>query len=212
MKVRTPEQNRRIWSLVNELARRAQLSREDVEALTLRPITRRISAQEHTSKLTPGQADQTIAALEGEVRRYAPAQPAAPAPAPAPVAEPRKGTITPAQQALIQGLYQMVGYASPEQQRAFAMRQIRLPWAQTQAQADALIEPLKAMALRAVVPADAWQRAQALASRGGLDAWKKQFIADLCRQFSEANDAGTLDKVLTPGKLLKLLECEAAAS
>jgi hypothetical protein len=89
---------------------------------------------------------------------------------------------------------------------AFCRRQCKTPWPQTQADADALIEPLQAMAMRHVKPAEISARVSALAGHPALNAWQVGFIADLQRQFNQAEDPRS---VVTPHKLAKLIEAEA---
>ena len=211
--LRTPAQNNRTWSLVANLGRLSGLGREQIEADILRPLVRRISGQEHTSRLSTGQANQVIEALEKEVASYKPRRREA-GPEPAPHRpwgprgeEPREdAAITPFQQVVLDGLYQLVGY-DRQRQITFSQRQCKKPWPQSQEDADKIIEPLKSMAMRKVDGAEISARVSALVGRPELNAWQVGFVADMVRQFA---DAGTSPKTaLSPHKLLKILEAEA---
>lgn len=206
---RTPAQNRAMWGLVSQISRQDGSSREEA-AEVLRACCVQASGQEHTSQLTPDQADQVLALMRQRVGVSSTASPPRPPARGRPVAPSRTGGITPRQQEVIAALFRQVGMTDRGRQMNFARRQCKVPWPQTQAHADQLIEPLKAMAIRHVRPMDAWRRAQALLGHDRLDAWQRRFIPDLVRQFQEAEPAGTLDQVLSPHKLLKLVEAEVA--
>lgn len=205
-----------MWALVTELTR-AGLERDDAKEL-LRDECRRASGQESTQQLTPHQAAAVIDALQA---RLAPAREASAAPeATAPSADsrepwgdrgpgPRGGQlITARQQSVLQALYHQVGMATPAQQRGFSLRQCKTPWPQSQEHFDKLMEPLKAMAVRKTNPVDAWKRAQALRDRSELTKWEQGFVVDLCVQFQDAEALGDISRVLSPHKILKLVECE----
>lgn len=200
---RTPAQNRVLWSLVSKLARMSGLGESEVKDAVLRPLVRRASGQDSTTRLTSHQAAVVIDALERQLAEYAAAEPAPPAPSPRHIA-----AITPAMQATITGLFAQLGWHERARQIAFSRRQIGLPWPQTEEQADALIEPLKAMVLRAVKPRELWARAKALRGNPRLTRWEQGFVGELCANFEEAEQAGRLDKVLSTQGLLKLMEIE----
>lgn len=209
-KLRTPAQNRVIWGLVTQLAQATGAAKAEAEE-AVRAICREVAGHDHTSRLTEGQADVVIARLRARL-------PQSPAPATmattaASVSMSRQNApITPRQQEVIGALYRQVGWDDRGRQIAFARRQLKLPWPQTQLHADAIIEPLKAIALRHTDPADAWRRAVALRESPHLDAWQRQFIPDLIMQFTVADASRDLTKVLSPHKLLKLIEAEVAVA
>lgn len=210
---RTPGQNRAIWGLMSQLARASGLDREELDP-TLRRIVREVSGQEHTSQLSASQAQSVVRKLELELAAYA-----KPAPAPRPASRPHEpwgergeeprdvARITPAQQVMITGLFRLLG-KSRQEQVGFSQRQCKKPWPQTFEDADKLIEPLKAMLKRQVRPREIWARFQALDGNPSLNTFERGFVADLCRQYTEADQVGRLDRVLTPGRLQKLLEIE----
>lgn len=208
--LRTPAQNRTMWGLVQGIAKATGCSRDEAEE-TLRACCREVSGQEHSSQLSQVQANRVIAMLQARVPT------ASPASASSPQLPPLRGSsdrshalITQRQQDVIRALFVQVGMEDRARQMGFCRRQCKVPWPQTQAHADQLVEPLKAMAIRHVQPVDAWRRAQALVGNAKLNAWQQQFIPDLVRQFQEAESDKRLDKVLSPHKLLKLIEAEVA--
>ncbi len=214
-RVRTPAQNRALWSLVGQLSTRSGLSRDELRPLLDR-LCHEASGQAHTSHLAPGQANTVIDGLQRELARYAAPAPARPAPAPHdPWSKRGPGArgdqrITRFQQVVITGLFELLGMDAVAR-RDFSTRQCKVPWPQTQAHADALIEPLSSMALRRHTVATLLARVDAL-SRADLDAWKTGFVADVARQLREAKPGATPRAAgITPMKLAKLLECEAAA-
>lgn len=213
-RVRTPAQNRALWSLVGQLSTRSGLSRDE-----LRPTLDRLcidaSGQAHTSHLSPGQADQVIGALERELARYGAPPPPKPAPhEPWGKRDPghrEDKRITRFQQVVIAGLFELLGMDA-QARRDFSTRQCKVPWPQTQAHADALVEPLSAMALRRHTVESLRARVDAL-QKADLDAWKTGFVKDVARQLAEAKPGATPRAAgITPMKLAKLLECEAAAA
>lgn len=226
--VRSPAQNRTLYGALGELARLAGLD-ADARREVLEAVTREVSGQEHSSRLTPPQAEAAIQRLRQRAAAYAP-PPVAPVRAPRamegwggafPEAAPhdpwdtRAGprpveTITPRMLALLQRAFRLAGMATPAQQRGFSERQCRKPWPQSQQDFDAVFEGCSAIALRRVRPREVWERVQRLHGHPGLNRWQKGFVADVLAQFSSADDVGRLDKVLTPGKLAKILEAEVA--
>lgn len=214
--LRTLGQNRRIWGLVTELRELSGLSQGDAEDV-LHRCCRECSAQEHTSQLTERQAARVIAMMVAEISGYK-KKPASPkrgqpgdcAPGQGPRTEQR---ITPDQQRVLQALFAQAGLDTQERRMGFCRQQCDTPWPQTQAHADALFEPLKAMILRRVTPEQFQARVKALIGHPKLDQWKTNFVADLQRQIDEAIKAGRpVGKVITPYKLAKLGECEQAAA
>lgn len=214
-KPRTPAQNRELWGLVNELGRATGLDRDEVVATVVRTLAREVSGQEHTSLLSEGEAEQVLGKLRREVGKYRPRPAGRPAPARhEPWGKRGPGTrdeqpITAFQREVIRALFELCGKTTTREQTQFSTRQCKEPWPQTQAHADALITPLTSMALRKIQPRAALARVQVLHRHAALDDWQLAFVDDLLRQFAAAETAGTLDKVLTAHKLIKLLEAEA---
>ncbi|HNC94769.1 MAG TPA: hypothetical protein PKW90_01525 [Myxococcota bacterium] len=203
----------------------------------LEEICNKISGQSHSSQLTQDQARRVIELLQERVNAARPAPalaevtpkaapssepfvhwtqrgrpPVAPTP-PAtetPAAKPasRRDMISQAQQGTIAGLFELAGMSTREQQIGFSKRQCGLPWPQSKEHADKLIEGLKAICMRKVDHTEMERRVRALVGHKQLDAWKRNFVADLADQYSQAEDK---TQVLTPHKLAKLMECEAAA-
>lgn len=208
--LRTPAQNRTMWGLVQGIAKASGCSKDEAEE-ALRACCREVSGQEHSSRLSQVQANRVITLLQARVPVASPA-PASSPPRPPARGAPARGDalITQRQQDVIRALFVQVGMGDRARQMGFCRRQCKVPWPQTQAHADQLVEPLKAMAIRHVQPVDAWQRAQALVGHQRLNAWQQQFIPDLVRQFRDAEPDKRLDKVLSPHKLLKLIEAEVA--
>lgn len=194
--VRSPAQNRQLWALVTRLQAASGLSRPEATQV-LQDVTREVSGQEHTSRLTPEQAVKVAALLEARI--------GAPAPAPTPAAETRITVITPAQQRVLLALWEQAGFDTPARRRSFCERQTGKPWPQTQADVNAVWKGLEAQILRRVDPADVRARVDVLVARkGDLDNWKASFALDLQRQLGES------PRNLTPHKLRKLMECEDA--
>ncbi len=178
----------------------------------MRQLCRQVSGQEHTSRLTPGQADRLIDALRGEVAGYGrpgteALEPRRPWGRRGP--GPRKDQpITPRQQAVLASLFDQAGMG-PKARQTFTQRQCRVPWPQTQHHADALFEALTEMILRHVNVAEVYRRTRALIDCPGLDAWEENFVEDLVRQFRELEAVGRdLRLALTTHKLKKLTEAE----
>jgi hypothetical protein len=196
--VRTVSQNNRIYGLLADIARAACLDAEGKKEL-LKAVAREVSGQEHSSLLTPSQAEAAIRLLERRASEWtAPKEAPTPTrtptrplarvlsfPGAAPTAmppakphepyAPRGGPrdvegITPLMQAILQALYQALGMTTSEQQRAWSMRQCKSEAPRSQEDFDKLYEGLAAMFLRRVRPRDAWVRLQAIAGRPELDA------------------------------------------
>jgi hypothetical protein len=111
-------------------------------------------------------------------------------------------------QEVIAAMFEQAGFETRDHQMGFCKRQFDLPWPQTMGHADALLEPLKSIALRKVTPDSLKQRVASLLDKK-LDAWKTGFVADLDRQIREAEKGGRSAKsVLSTHKLQKLIECE----
>jgi hypothetical protein len=204
---RTPAQNRAIWGLKSQLER-AGLAADDAEA-TVRRVCAEVSGQEHTSRLTPTQAGRVIDQLQRLVQDAACRGPATRNAEPAPHTPwgprgpgPREAvTISGRQQEVLQAVFRQAGMRTPEQQRGFAMRQCKRPWAQTQRDYDKLIEALYAIVLREVTPAQVLARARALVGHPRLDAWQERFIPNLVEQLEGGGGLST-------HKLAKLVEAE----
>lgn len=205
---RTPAQNRRIWSLVGELAAATGSTRDDAE-LALRRICRDVSGQEHTSRLGRAQAQEVIQHMEAEMRGRVVTE----------AREERKpwgprgphgrdnAPITPRMTQVLQAMYLQAGLDSRQKQMAFSQRQAKVPWPQTHRHYDQIIEALKDMILRQVDPAEVAARVKALRGHRALNTWQLGFIDDIHHQFERAGDIG---KVLTTHKLAKLVEAEVA--
>ena len=206
--LRTLPQNRRMWSLIGELARASGLDEDELKESVVRPLCMKVSGQVSTARLSQYQADQVIAGLEKQLAEYRPPAAACLPGAPAPQEARHAGRVTPAQQKHVAGLFAQIGYAMPEARRKFCERQIGKPWPQTMADADAIIGGLKPQVLRSVKPREIWARFQALDGHPALDAFERGFVKDVLRRFTEAEAGRHLDKVVTTGRLLKLIEAE----
>lgn len=209
---RTVVQNRTIWGLARKWSQATGLSTEDGREL-VRTITADVSGQESTRKLTEAEAAQVIRRLDQTVRDVG----GTPRPTAKPQQPPKrtKGRTTPGQQRLITALFEQLGWDDQRRRMGFCRRQCGHPWPQSQVHADQVIEGLKAMVMRQVDPGDIRQRVEGLVRDHAdkLDAWQGVFLPDLLRQF---NDAATLNvplrTVLTPHKVLKVLEAELAVA
>ncbi len=214
--LRSPAQNNAIWGLLSRIATASGLDRDDLKPL-LHDICVTASGQGHTSALTGAQAQVVIGRLERELATYTtseakPAGDTAPKAAPHAPWGPRgpgardERRITHFQNVVIDGLFTLCGFDSLERRQGFCKRQVQKTWPETMKEADALIQPLAEMGLRKVDKADVERRVVALRNHPGLDRWKVQFIDDLCEKYTGANRR----TVLTPFRLIKILECEAA--
>lgn len=211
---RTPAQNRAIYGLRSRFVA-AGVDADDADTI-LRAACTAVAGHEHTSKLTTGQAQRLIDRLERELATYTPA-PAKPSPAPhKPWGERGPGQridqpITPFQNTVIQGLFNLcaatgAGFDTFQKRRAFAQRQCKRDWPETLADADAMIEPLAAIALRKVDVDDIARRVAAMVGHKALDPWKRDFVADLHGKFTSGSGR---KRLLTPYRLAKIIECEA---
>lgn len=223
--LRTTAQNRAIWGLVSRIAAASGLSRDELAPM-VQNACKAESGQEHTGALTAPQAQRVIQRLQRELDGYAPREVAPirsaseapprlsvhPEPAPHVPWGPRQVgpreslPMTPFQGVVLGGLFRLCEYTDLRKQRAFCERQTGKSWPTTQTEADAVITPLSAMALRKVDAEDIRARVAAL-GKVRLDRWKTGFVADLARQLEERPGKAAL----SPHKLLKVLECEAAA-
>ena len=118
---------------------------------------------------------------------------------------------------VIDGLFGLLGMA-PDKRLAFTLRQCKGEKVSTQAQADALIEPLKRMALSRnsvqvaltrtrdalAVPQAQWKVSSSAGYR-----WKVEFLTEIEARFAAANPAGPLKDVdrMSFRVLEKWLEC-----
>ena len=203
----TAAQMRRIWAFRGDLER-SGLQRCDAEDV-IRQAVELVTGQRSTQKLTRDTAAAVISELEGQVEPTRPRQERALPEQRHASANNRDGRITPEMNEVVVGLFNLIGWTDQRRRTAFCQRQCKAFWPQTMREADQVIEPLKAMALRHLSPAEAWKRTQALVDHPVLDGWKRRFIADLNRQFRKAHRDDCLDKVMTPRKLEKLIEAEA---
>lgn len=225
--VRTQAQNSAIYGALSQLSKASGLSREEL-APTLEALCMRASGQPRSSRLNERQANDVIRELNVELAKYSlgvmprggRGTDAKPRPSPHNPWGPRgpgartDQTITPFQQGVVTGLFELLGW-STEARSKFVLRQCKVPWPQTQAHADALIEPLKSMVMRRCTVGGLRDRAAALvtvADGGGLDAWKRGFVRELHTRLVAADDGDSLRKAhVTPLQIGKLMECEAAA-
>lgn len=206
--IRTPAQNRAIHQLLGQL--RPHLGQEDADGL-LRQLCREASGQEHSSALTVTQAARVIDGLRRRVPQAPPAQVQAP-----PKREPwgprgegprNKASITPTQQRVLGAMFEQAGMTTPEQRQAFARRQCKRPWPQSQQDYDAIFGALTAMILRAGGRApELLAMARAAATRPEIQGhhfWGV-FVPDIIQQLE-----AQADKALSPHKLKKLMELQA---
>ena len=215
---RSASQNRALWALVREIEGRG-LSHDEAVA-TLRQACIQVSGQDHTSRLTPGQAGQVIDTLKARLgQSRGRGQRTAPAPhepwddrGPGPRDDATAAPITPRQVEVLDALFAQAGMTTLPQRVAFTKRQCRGQGRpRSQRDADALFEALSAMVMRGVAPMDIWMEARELLADGrGLDSWQRHtFLPDLLAQF-EVAAPDHLDQVLTPHKLAKLVEARHA--
>lgn len=193
---RTPAQNAKIWALVSEMP----LARDEAEA-AMRRLVRSVAGHEHVSRLTRGQAADVIDGLTRLVGQK-------------PKREPPKGrarVISELQQKVLLKLFTQAGMPTRPQQIAFSKRQCKALWPQSQKDFDAVAHALAAIILRPLVPAEVRARVEALAD-ADVDGWKRNWVADVRRQFNAAEKAGDLARVLSPHKIAKLVEIEEAAA
>lgn len=209
--LRSPGQHRRLYGLLGQMKK--QMPEADAEGL-FRAAAREVSGQEHTSRLTPEQADGMIRRLEAAATR-----------APAPAAEPDRplrvpwgprgdqardeGRITPEQQEVLGSLFQMAGMDTPERRRGFSMRQCKKPWPQTMRDADTIFEGLSAIILRTCTAKDVLERLEALWASPWIQghAFFRVFVPDLKTQLEARGK-----KALSPNKLKKIAEGEMQAA
>jgi hypothetical protein len=184
---RTIAQNNRIYGLRAALER-AGLEAEDVAGI-VREICLEVSGQEHTSRLSETQATRVIVGLEERVKRSETVpRPAQAAPAPHKPWGPRGGEdrtaqpVTARQLEVISSLCQDAGLTTLPQRVGFFARQLQgRRRVETQADADAIIEPLKAMILRKVSANDVSARLEAVRTHPKLaqDRFLPGFVADV---------------------------------
>lgn len=215
--LRTPAQNNRMHGLLAQL-RRTGLDDDGAKVL-LRDLCRQYSGQDHSSRLSRAEADLVIRALQGRVNNLIPGRP--PVRGPSQAAErvpwgprgagPRKRRLVTAEQrAYLSALFSHAGMGTPEQQVGFCQRQCKHDRPRTMDEFDQVCEPLKAIIRRKTPPEAALLRVRALQGHPALDEWKQNFVEDLARQLDQAEREGRLARVLSPGKLAKLIECEVA--
>lgn len=218
--LRTVAQNRTIYGLRRDLC---ALGMEPEEVATLiQDQCRALSGQEHTSQLSQVQAAALIQDLQARLRALQPTPTTTPRPRPgrAQQAEARphepwgeravdRATqpITARQLEVIDRLAADAGLATLPQRVGFYARQLqgrRQP--RTQADADKLIEPLKAMILRRVTVEEVQARLDALAGHSKLaqNSFFPGWVADVRIRLKKEGKKG-----LTPARLAKLVEAEA---
>lgn len=187
-----------------ELSRLAKATGLDVEDLKVQ-VVRGITRQDHLSACTPHQAGLVLDHLRRELAKY----PSATRPAPhEPWGErgdqPRDiATISPRQQHVLAGMYAMAGMDTPQKRAAFAMRQCKTPWPQTQQDCDKIYQALGAIILRSVPRAELLRRARAALASDRIDAWQRlTFLPGIIAALEG-------DEPLRPGAIPKLLEAEA---
>ncbi len=138
---RTQAQNKRLWCLVRDLERRYGAGKGK---LIMRRIVREVSGGDCTRILTAAQMARVLDRLAAEAGE-------APRPArPTPPRVPRPLDLpSPGQQQLIDSLFTGLGWWQTERRVAFAKTLCEgRPWPQTKAEANKLIEALKAMTAR----------------------------------------------------------------
>lgn len=210
MATRTPAQNRTLYGLVADLRRRAGLPEDDAVAV-MRRVCREVSGQEHSSRLSIGQADEVIRRLGTELDAYRPAR----APKPPQVGRkpaPEHTDLSERQVRVLNALFTQAGLVGLPARVKFCQRQLEgRGRPTTQSDYNKLATPLAAMVVRQVRAEDVRLRAEALVGAAGLDAWQSQiFLPDLVRQFAEASTPNQLAAVVTPHRLAKLIEAEDA--
>lgn len=206
---RTPAQNRTLYGLISDLRRRAGLSEDDAMAV-LRRVCREVSGQEHSSRLSVGQADEVIRRLGVELDAYRPAK----APQPRRDPKPEHMELSERQVRVLDALFAQAGLVAFPARVKFCQRQLEGRSRPTsQSDYNKLATPLAAMVVRRERPEDVRTRVAALVGVAGLDAWQSTiFLPDLLRQFDAASTPAQLAAVVTPHRLAKLIEAEEAVA
>ena len=210
-KLRSASQGRAIWALAGQIAKAAGVDKDEIA----RAATQAASGQEHTSRLTEGQALRVIQHLQARLAEYAPKAPTSkPQPAPHQPWAPRTPgpreslPMTAFQGVVLNGLFALCGMGGIGDRARFCRRQTGETWPRTQAEADKVITPLSAIAMRKVDGDDIRRRVIAMQGHVALDRWKTGFVEDLVEQLDGPDPKARL----SPHKLLKILECEAAVA
>lgn len=206
---RTLQQNRIMHGQAGEIARRSGGGADEAK-LMLGELAKEVSGQEHTSQLTERQAARVIALLSQRLSEMDRSSPTPPRASSKPEA-PKDGPITARQVEVLDAMFEQLGMSALQPRVAFCRRTIKKPRPLDQRDVDVLMTALKAMVVRQTDPAEAWQRLRALNGHPKLDAWQRvTFVPDLLRRFEEAAAKGDLSRVLTPHRIAKLEEAEAA--
>lgn len=193
--MRTAGQNNAIWGLVSQLdallrldARLAPayLAGDAAQPLAqrwLRAIIQQVSGQESSARLTLQQAVQVIQQLEQAL-----VQCKAALTGPQEVKPRAESTINPKQQeyilkllkaiAGVQGRYSELG-RDMTRQREWCTHWLKVPWPQTQADADVCVEALKSILLRELPASSVLQRElEQLGTTEGLNTFESSLVAD----------------------------------
>ncbi len=186
--MRTLGQNRRIWGLTSRLG---NMTMKGIAVARMRAMCKQISGQDKTSKLSEKDADNLTRALEEEIERVEKD------------GQQRRiedGTVTPAQNRGIEGLYQQLGWKKENQKIGFNIRIIKKPYPGTSHEGRKIFEALKAMIMRGVDKDEVLQRIEEIIDfTGNITDWEMGFIMDLKRQIEEG-------ALLSPMKIKKLHE------
>ena len=196
---RTPEQNRRLWRLVGELAEAAGIDKPAAEEI-MRNIVERISGQRSTKELTSAQAEAVIKTLKARIADVRRAQTR------------ELGVVSRREHELINGLLKLLGMDSLKQRTGIIRRVIKKPLIETEEDARAVIEALAAMAERRY---DVRRILHSLTKPDiyfAMTDWERSFVNNLLdrEEKIERNRASTrrrrTTKLFKPGATLKLLE------
>ena len=189
----TDAQRGAMWMLVGRLAK-TPLGRSGAEE-QLRTFVEEVSGSSSTKGLTVEQADQVIDLLRSCLRRWVDT----PEPASA-------GGVSSAQRRLLDLLFAQAGMGDATRRKGFCQRQIKRDTPADTAEAEKVIEGLKAIILRARPAAELTALAQRLQGHTRLNDWQRGFLEDLCRRLARGG------RVWTSHRIAKLLEAEAACA
>ncbi len=204
---RTPDQNKRIWKLVGQLAEATGLGRERAEEI-MRDHCEQVTGQTSTRSLTVSQADDLIRRLEDIGWKFLGVANKVPYKK-KPSKEARQvhdgeALATPQMEGMLRDLFTDLGWGNKAQQRGFYKRVLGKDTIGPVTRGDHLkvIEGLKAMWLRKNRHeiARAHLAVAELHQNGtGLTPWERDFVEDVRKQIKTG-------KKLTPQIILKTLE------
>lgn len=193
--LRSPEQNRRMWSLAGRLD---QLVGGGEGEARLRAVCKDVSGQTSTRALAPAQAALVIEDLKKDValiERHKDLQEVNP-------------NELPGKQQLetIQHLRKDLGM-TPQGLQKICQRTIGSAWPQTRGEAIKVHEALSAMLTRQQKkkPGDLWNRIDGLLKTQSLTAWERNFLSDVQRRLDQ-------NKAIPGGAWPKLTEIELKVS